>query len=413
MKLLFALSGIILLPIVAAAQITLQEYQVLLSHFRQIRSQTTFPVHNYDQCVSAFGPRIQSGRYDWHRGIDISGDIGDPIVAPLEGVFWRYRYSSSGGYTLTLRHDFPETVTLNGYSFDHFYTRYLHLYDDEIAGNGSGTDDIIEGWVEQSTLVTQGQVIGEMGDSGATWPHLHYELRIGTRLSLEYQTENESTFNYGFDPHVHPMLLFEPYPYTGFETNAYQNYMMIFGSIAPTNDLVLDLYSSNDDMPLFNRYELVLFNGDGSTSGVHTLDYNLRTGVNAVSTALLDVQETNKPYIEPFSFGSTPTNFHAQLIVPPDWMMAHGVSATNEQTLQINLFDIWGNPAGIQVPLPALRTDLDIQPISNQHVNLSWDMVPGQRYQLQSSTNLIDWADVPDGLVTSGINQVLITFRIA
>jgi len=59
----------------------------------------------------AFGPRQQfsTGKYDWHRGIDIDGELNiDVIVAPLDGCFYDYRTTASGGNIVILEHHFAD-----------------------------------------------------------------------------------------------------------------------------------------------------------------------------------------------------------------------------------------------------------------------------------------------------------------
>ncbi|MEM7390953.1 MAG: M23 family metallopeptidase [Verrucomicrobiota bacterium] len=400
----------------AHPEVTPEEYDDLLTQFQAIRTNITFPVHSYEEFSSSFGPRIRTATmaYDWHRGIDIAGDVGDPIVAPLDGVFWRYTSFVNGGHTLILRHDFPQTVHLNGFAFDHFYTFYLHLFDDMIATNGMGTDDIIDGWVEQNTVVTQGQLIAELGESGSTVsPHLHLEVRLGVRFSHEFQIDNANTnggttFNYDFDPHVHPMLLFEPYPYTAPATNTYTNQLLLGSAVQISNDLHITVQSSNDDMPLLNRFEVRLLNEAGQTTDTHVLDYNLRTGFDTTSNAALDIPETNAPYISPLSFGTSPTNFRTILIVPATWLSTNEVYAGDDFNMEICVEDIWKNKSTFRVPVPCLRTRLDIirQPL--QSIAVNWDSVPGQAYHLETSTNLSHWEDVPQGAFTAGVDQLLL-----
>jgi hypothetical protein len=65
--------------------------------------------------------------------------------------------------------------------------------------------------------VYKGQLIGTLGQtgSGATYPHLHFETRVGSQCSKEYQLANPTSscakvFSQPQDPHVNP-LIFLPY----------------------------------------------------------------------------------------------------------------------------------------------------------------------------------------------------------
>jgi len=85
-----------------------------------------------------------------HRGIDISNNVGTPIIAPAAG---RVK-------TALVDRDLGKMVEIDhGYGF---VTRYGHL---------SMLD------VQRGQLVSRGDVIGRMGSTGySTGPHLHYEV---------------------------------------------------------------------------------------------------------------------------------------------------------------------------------------------------------------------------------------------
>ncbi|NRA25664.1 MAG: M23 family metallopeptidase [Opitutales bacterium] len=204
-------------------QISQSEYSALLPEFTSLHGSSSLPVAGmtFDDVESTFGPRFQqsTSQYDFHRGIDVDGTEGDDILAVADGVFWEYREFDAGGHTVILRHDFDSTVTLNGRSYDHYYTYYMHLYD-------PGTLTVINGWQEEKNntglgeVITAGQHIGEMGSSGSSGglpyaDHLHMEVRVGTTNSLAYQLEDLSRTQHGFDPHLHPMLFFEPETFGG------------------------------------------------------------------------------------------------------------------------------------------------------------------------------------------------------
>ena len=89
-----------------------------------------------------------------HSGVDWAGPIGTPILAAGNGVIIQAGYDSGYGRRVQIQH-------ANGY-----VTTYNHM-----SGFGRG---VVEG-----AHVTQGQVIGYLGQSGlATGPHLHYEVII-------------------------------------------------------------------------------------------------------------------------------------------------------------------------------------------------------------------------------------------
>lgn len=336
----------------ASASISTSEYDSLRSYFQSLHGSTSLPVAGItlDDVESTFGPRIQASTdlYDFHRGIDIDGDEGDNVLAVTGGVFWEYRVFPAGGNTVILRHAFDAPKTINGKLYNYYFTYYMHLWDDEIPENGLSTDDLISGWVaektnpNQGTVVAVGQHVGEMGNSGSSGgdpyaDHLHMELRAGTTNSLEYQTNNNQLGTYGFDPHLHPLLFYAPYTFGGPD---YSPEFSIEGAYQNGNDVVF-LYSSNDEQPLVNRFEVrIVSNSDDSIAKEHTLDFNLRTGYNASSNAALVIPTVSTPYIDPVSFGDASDVFQMRLVIPDVWLDGF---KNGTYRLEICSFDIWGN----------------------------------------------------------------------
>jgi len=125
-----------------------------------------------DFISSTFGPRIEvtTHTYDFHRGIDISGSIGDFIVAPYTGVVEKSVTYAAGGRTVILKHQLPgDSAKLldDSKSTTRFYTLYMYIA--EIV-------------VQIGDIVEQGSILGTMGMTGsALSPHLHTEVRLGTR----------------------------------------------------------------------------------------------------------------------------------------------------------------------------------------------------------------------------------------
>ena len=136
-----------------------------------------FPVtgKGFDDIISTFGPRGEF-TYDFSRGINIAGNVGDDIVAAHSGIFWDYVEFAGSGPTLILQHELPSAVVYGGQALTYFYTFYMGVFDDGIPGNATSTDDIISAWTPGVTAVTAGQLIGEVGAEFAT-PQLHFQLR--------------------------------------------------------------------------------------------------------------------------------------------------------------------------------------------------------------------------------------------
>lgn len=103
---------------------------------------------------SGYGSRDLYGSYDFHLGIDIPGTKGDEIYASDGGeVIWA-GYTPSYGKSVRIQHD-GDTITL-----------YAHM------------NKLL---VSVGDKVYQGQIIGEMGQTGAAnGVHLHFEVRNGT-----------------------------------------------------------------------------------------------------------------------------------------------------------------------------------------------------------------------------------------
>lgn len=115
-----------------------------------------------------WGARRPGGRR--HRGTDIIGERGTPIVAVADGVVAFIGMQRLSGYTIKLDHG-------NGWS-----SAYLHLNNDEPGtDNGEGGEETaFAPWLSDGVPVHAGEVIGYLGDSGnaeRTTPHLHFELK--------------------------------------------------------------------------------------------------------------------------------------------------------------------------------------------------------------------------------------------
>jgi len=121
---------------------------------------TLWPVKGVrGRITQRFGPAIHpfTGQWYLHKGIDIAFGYNIPIVSTARGKVVSIDYEPLGfGNYVIIRHKYG------------FYTRYAHLQRILVS---RGQD------------VSQGQVIGTMGNTGlSTGPHLHYEVRIGAEV---------------------------------------------------------------------------------------------------------------------------------------------------------------------------------------------------------------------------------------
>jgi murein DD-endopeptidase MepM/ murein hydrolase activator NlpD len=253
-----------------------------------------------DDIRSTFGPRIMSsGRYDFHRGIDIAADTGTEVTPMMEGVVYDVRVFNGMGNTVIVKHETDPVL----------YSYYGHL-DQVLAeeGNAVGVFD----------------VIGTIGETGsATYPHLHLEVRAGTTCSLEYQLENpeSSCAGYGYDPHMHPLQYFD-------DIGGDQAIEFV------EDNGVRARYSSNDDQPALNRIRVVIIEQD-RTRNKHWLDYSARIGFDASSTDALDRQDTTSVHIDPISFGNA-ERFETDIVVP-EYLLE------NAKKVIVTTWDIYGN----------------------------------------------------------------------
>jgi murein DD-endopeptidase MepM/ murein hydrolase activator NlpD len=115
-----------------------------------------WPTHGW--LSSTAGNRIDpfTGEKDFHPGLDISADKGDPVYATADGKVTNAAASGNYGNLVVIDH---------GYGLE---TRYGHLSAFK---------------VKQGQPVKRGDLIGLVGATGrATGAHLHYEVRANGRI---------------------------------------------------------------------------------------------------------------------------------------------------------------------------------------------------------------------------------------
>lgn len=116
---------------------------------------STEPVVNRQS--SGFGWRSDpiGGHRKFHKGSDVRGDRGTPVLAAGDGVVIRAERQDGYGNVVFVDHG------------GGVVTRYAHLKKIDIARN---------------TVVVAGQQVGEIGSTGrTTGPHLHFEVRLDGR----------------------------------------------------------------------------------------------------------------------------------------------------------------------------------------------------------------------------------------
>lgn len=117
-------------------------------------TQTNFIKPAAGYISSGFGYRSFDNGF--HPGIDIANSIGTPIHAAADGIVFKAYTSSSYGNCVMISH------FINGQLYT---TVYAHMSSINVSDGQS---------------VSQGQVIGAMGNTGESFgSHLHFELYIG------------------------------------------------------------------------------------------------------------------------------------------------------------------------------------------------------------------------------------------
>jgi murein DD-endopeptidase MepM/ murein hydrolase activator NlpD len=115
-----------------------------------------WPTHGW--LSSNAGNRMDpfTGEKDFHPGLDISADKGDPVYATADGKIVNASPAGNYGNLVIIDH---------GYGIE---TRYGHLSAFK---------------VKQDQIVKRGDLIGLVGSTGrATGAHLHYEVRANGRI---------------------------------------------------------------------------------------------------------------------------------------------------------------------------------------------------------------------------------------
>ncbi|MBU0598137.1 M23 family metallopeptidase [Patescibacteria group bacterium] len=170
-----------------------------------------FPVIGETLFSNDFGAPRSGGRT--HEGIDVFGNKMQRLICPVDGYVNYVAYPEPYyGYGAFIQGD-------DGYEY-----WFLHMNNDN-----PGTDDGLGGGINAYAIdvyngnpVTQGQLIGYIGDSGNaenTSPHLHFEIhRPDENIINPYESLLSAQKIAG--PIFHPPLPDEILPYTKFEGGA-------------------------------------------------------------------------------------------------------------------------------------------------------------------------------------------------
>lgn len=126
----------------------------------------SWPMHKKSFWLSyGFGPRRHpSGRWEYHRGIDLAAPTGTPVSAAAAGVVIQASYAGGYGNCVVIAHN------------KKFATRYAHLSKILVSvGDELAQDDIL------GKVGATGNVRGKNGS------HLHFEIMVyGKRVNPFY-----------------------------------------------------------------------------------------------------------------------------------------------------------------------------------------------------------------------------------
>ncbi len=239
-----------------------------------VGQQFAAPVRNALAISSTFGPRWKTSadRFDFHPGVDYPGTLGEPVFAIGDGVVEGIYPDGSttyplGGNVVVVRHAIAPRV-FHGVTVEQVFAVYLHLDSFAVAAGDS---------------VTTGQTVGAMGITGDTqFVHLHFETRVQTTCSLQYQAQHpEAGCATGFDPHVHPFLFVG-----GENADAF--------SVIETGPNQLRYIATRHDLDL-----------DVIDSDLGRIGFSERAGIDATTIGKLDAVDLGWVVIEPQPFSQT------------------------------------------------------------------------------------------------------------
>ena len=122
-----------------------------------------FPVPQFSGYTSHFGWRVNDSTP--HRGLDIAGPLGSPVLSWWGGRAERLIDDESCGIGLVIRSG----------SYEHLYCHLQGGVEDGRLRSG-----VVE--LQRGSLVKTGQPIGAIGVSGrSSGPHLHWGVKLKNR----------------------------------------------------------------------------------------------------------------------------------------------------------------------------------------------------------------------------------------
>jgi murein DD-endopeptidase MepM/ murein hydrolase activator NlpD len=134
-------------------ELTATEAELAQAQKKRDMTPSIWPTRSH-HITSTFGIRLDpfTGKVSMHTGLDLDGELRDPILAAAEGTVVAAGWHPDFGYHIQIDHG------------GGLRTEYMHL------------SKII---AEKGNVVKKGQIIGLMGSTGrSTGTHLHYEVQV-------------------------------------------------------------------------------------------------------------------------------------------------------------------------------------------------------------------------------------------
>ncbi len=200
-----------------------------------------------DEITDVVGPRLLSGVYDYHRGLDFLAARGTPIVSVMDGKIVRME-TAEENYG-TSRERFGNWMFVNhsawpGLPNESRMTCYMHM----------------EGFAPTAYVgksVQKGEVIGYVGDSGVGINTVHLHLELHKAVPNNYYSKDRTR-------NVMKVL-----PYTD------SDIATVTTTESPAGNYIIKVVLPADDNELdFNRVEIY------GSSGSRFVDFDTREGID-------------------------------------------------------------------------------------------------------------------------------------
>ena len=248
-----------------------------------------------------FGPRVltSDGRYDFHRGIDLTREIGTPVYAIASGtVTIAGQHTAYRDTTVQILHETSQDELL--------ISHYTHL------------SEVAEG-LHEGLEVEQGDIVAYTGQGSSSYPHLHFELR---------RTETGSSYQRNA---IHPLSYLD-YPDSEAPSITIDHVEINTSALRITSTITVT--AKETDFLIFSARA---YNSVNETIGEQTLDLN-QWNSSHTDTSLLDQQELEGVFIDPMEFNVNGYPLWSTTIAFTDFSITESV-----HRIQVSAKDTSGN----------------------------------------------------------------------